>query len=169
MRIKKLSFAVSTAVILAGASCAATLYWNLGSWRSPLNLKVASSQQVSKGALCRARLYLQKVQGAVPNLSWTELWRLTLLKRGFHCIEGSSLEASLQYSADASEDDLRAGGSFFRERCTACHGIDGAGGPGAPSLKRLEYKHGDSDLAIYQVIRDGVRGTAMPSHDVSVR
>jgi alcohol dehydrogenase (cytochrome c) len=169
MRIKKLSFAVSTAVILAGASCAATFYWNLGSWRSPLSLEVASNERISKGGLCRARLYLQKVQGGVPNLSWSELWHLTLLRSGFHCTEGSSLEASLQYSADASEGDLRAGASFFRERCTACHGIDGEGGPGAPSLKRPEFAHGDSDLAIYQVIRDGIRGTAMPSHDVSVR
>src|SRR5262249_49035876 len=109
MRIKKLSFAVSTAVILAGVSCAATLYWNLGSWRSTRNLEVSSNERTSKGALCRARLYLQKVQGGVPNLSWTELWHLTLLKSGFHCTEGRSLEASLQYGTDASEGDLRAG------------------------------------------------------------
>ena len=34
-----------------------------------------------------------------------------------------------------------------------------------PSLARLGYKNGDSDLAIYRVLRDGITGTAMePAH-----
>ncbi|MBV8360264.1 MAG: PQQ-binding-like beta-propeller repeat protein, partial [Deltaproteobacteria bacterium] len=71
-------------------------------------------------------------------------------------------EASIQYSLNASEEDRSTGGRIFRERCTACHGIDGSGGPVGPSLTRPQYKHGDSDLAIYQILRDGITGTAMP-------
>jgi len=63
---------------------------------------------------------------------------------------------------DASEENRSAGARIFRERCTVCHGIDGSGGPIGPSLTRPQYKQGDSDLAIYQVLRDGISGTAMP-------
>jgi hypothetical protein len=51
-----------------------------------------------------------EVQGGAPILFSTELWRVTLLGSGFHCTEGSVVEASLQYSADANKDDLREAG-----------------------------------------------------------
>jgi alcohol dehydrogenase (cytochrome c) len=37
------------------------------------------------------------------------------------------------------------------------------GGTFAPALTRSQYAHGDSDLAIYKVLRDGIPGTAMQS------
>ena len=169
MRIRKRSFVLSAAVVLIAAIFTAVLYWKLGYWKSAVNMEGASNERISNAILCRARLYRQKVQGGIPNLSWTELWGLTGPGSGFHCAAGRSLEASLQYSANSSEGDRRAGARIFRERCTGCHGIDGEGGPGAPSLTRPEYKHGDSDLAIYQVVRDGVSGTAMPSAGLPMR
>jgi alcohol dehydrogenase (cytochrome c) len=36
-------------------------------------------------------------------------------------------------------------------------------------LARSGFKHGDSDLAIYRVLRDGIAGTAMPSDGLSLR
>jgi alcohol dehydrogenase (cytochrome c) len=166
MWIRKRVFVIATALSVVGALA---FYWHFGYSRPTLDLGVASNERISKAVLCRAELYLQKAQGGVPELSWTELWAVTLLKKGFHCADGTSLEGSLQYSANVSEGERKAGARIFRERCTGCHGIDGAGGPGAPSLTRPEYKHGDSDLAIYQVVRDGVRGTAMPSHGLPVQ
>ena len=151
MRIKKLPFVISAGVLLMSTIGAAALYWHLGHWKSVAGNAVS----------CRARLYLQKAQGGVPELSWSELWELTFPGRGFHCTEGTSLEASIQYSSYASEENRSAGARIFRERCTGCHGVDGSGGFG-PSLTRPQYKHGDSDLAIYQVLRDGISGTAMP-------
>src|ERR1700730_3970767 len=152
MRINKLPFMISAGVLLMSTIGAAALYWHLGHWKSiPVN-----------AVSCRARLYLQKAQGGVPELSWTELWELTPPGRGFHCTEGRSLEASIQYSLNASEENRSAGARTFRERCTGCHGVDGSGGAVGPSLTRPQYKHGDSDLAIYQVLRDGIPGTAMP-------
>ena len=41
-----------------------------------------------------------------------------------------------------------------------CHGGEGTGGHG-PALNHPGLKHGDSDLAIYKVVRDGVPDTAM--------
>jgi alcohol dehydrogenase (cytochrome c) len=151
MRIKKLPFVISAGVLLMSTIGAAALYWHLGHWKSVAGNAVS----------CRARLYLQKAQGGIPELSWAELWELTLPGRAFRCAEGKSLEASLQYSTYASEENRSAGARIFRERCTGCHGVDGSGGFG-PSLTRPQYKHGDSDLAIYQVLRDGISGTAMP-------
>ena len=151
MRIKKLPFVISAGVLLMSTIGAAALYWHLGHWKSVTGNAVS----------CRARLYLQKAQGGAPELSWSELWELTFPGRGFHCTEGTSLEASIQYSSYASEENRSAGARIFRERCTGCHGVDGSGGFG-PSLTRPQYKHGDSDLAIYQVLRDGISGTAMP-------
>src|SRR3984893_14991094 len=131
---------------------ASALYWHLGHW------KAAAGNAV----LRRAWLYLQKAQGGVPELSWSELWELRFPGRGFQCTEGTSLEASIQYSSYASEENRSAGARIFRERCTGCHGVDGSGGFG-PSLTRPQYKHGDSDLAIYQVLRDGISGTRRPA------
>jgi alcohol dehydrogenase (cytochrome c) len=152
MRIKSLTFVISAGVLLMSTIVAAALYWHIGNWKSiPVN-----------AVACRAQLYLQKARGRVAELSWTELWELTFPGRGFHCMEGASIEAGIRYSLEASAEDRSAGARIFRERCTVCHGIDGSGGTVGPSLTRPQYKHGDSDLAIYQVLRDGISGTAMP-------
>src|SRR5208282_731533 len=163
MKIKKPGIGTLTAVILIGTIGASALYWHLGSGKSIVNLGGASSENIWNAVSCRAGLYLQRAKGEASGVSWTELWGLTLPGRGFHCTAGSSLEASIQYSSIASEDDRKAGARIFRERCTGCHGTDGSGGPFAPSLTRSQYNHGDSDLAVYKVLRDGIPGTAMQS------
>jgi alcohol dehydrogenase (cytochrome c) len=167
--MKRRAFAISAAIIFIGAIGAAAFYRHLGYWKSVVNLEGVPNERIWNAVSCRARLYMQKAQGGIPEFSWTELWGLT--RPGiFHCDEGgSSLEANVQYSSNASKDDLRAGARIFRERCTGCHGSDGSGGPHAPSLTRSEYKHGDSDLAVYKVLRDGIPGTAMPSADLPLR
>jgi len=168
MTIQKLGFVISAGVLLLGTIAAAALYWHLGYWRSVVGLESASNQKIWDAISCRARLYLQKAQGGVPEVSLTELWGLTLPGRGFNCSYGS-LAGGLNYSSIASEGDRRAGARIFRERCTGCHGIDGSGGPVGPSLTRSDYNHGDSDLAIYQVLRDGIPGTAMPRAGLPLR
>ncbi len=99
----------------------------------------------------------------------TELWEMTLPGTGFHCTDGTSLEASVRFSTVASEDDRKEGGRIFRERCSVCHGVDGAGGSFAPALTRSQYTHGDSDLTIYKILRDGISGTAMQSVGLTLR
>lgn len=155
---KNLAVAMTVVLLLVMAGTAG-VYWY------PASHKIMSDAPVGKiwyAVTCRARFYLDKAHGRVSELSWFELWRLTLPKNGFHCAPGSSLEAGLNYSSNATDTDLKAGARIFRERCTVCHGADGNGGPVGPSLTRSEYNHGDSDLAIYQVLRDGIPGTAMP-------
>jgi alcohol dehydrogenase (cytochrome c) len=151
------------AVILIGTIGAWALHWHHEFGKTNVNRADRSDEEIWNAIACRAQLYLQKAKGEVSEVSWTELWELTLPGRGYHCIEGSSLESSLQFSADASEDDRKEGARIFHERCSACHGVDGSGSPFAPSLTRSQYNHGDSDLAIYKVLRDGVPGTGMQS------
>ena len=113
---------------------------------------------------CRAQLYLRKARGSsteLSQLSWTELWGLTRPGVPFHCDGGSSLEAGLRFSSFASVGDRTAGAGIFHERCTVCHGNDGSGSPHGPSLIQSNYEYGDSDMAMYKILENGVRGTAM--------
>ncbi len=161
MRIEtkmRAGFAIALAVVVVGAM---GIYEQLGYMKSDVSPGGYSSETIWNAASCRARLYLQKVQGEVPELSWTDLWVMTRLRPGFYCSGGSSLAADLQYSSVANEADRKEGERIFRATCTGCHGTDGSGGPFAPSLVRSRFTEGDSDLAIYEVLRNGITGTAM--------
>lgn len=166
MKIKKLIIVTAAAAILAGVG-AMTLQRQLSRWEPGEDQQLALSGKIWTALSCRAELYLHKAEGKIPELSWSEVWSLSQPGTGFKCGEGGSLEASVQFSLIASADDRRAGARIFRERCSGCHGNDGSGGSVGPSLTRSGYNHGDSDLAIYQVVRDGVPGTAMPRSGLS--
>ncbi len=137
--------------------------------RSDAILGEYSTAKIWNAVSCRAGLYIEKAEGEIPGLSWTDLWVITRLRPGFTCAEGRSLAADLQYSEYASQDDVKKGAHIFRERCTGCHGVDGSGGPVAPSLIKSQLTAGDSDLAIYRVLRNGRPGTAMQRIDLPPR
>src|SRR3989454_7325489 len=60
--------------------------------------------------------------------------------------------------------DIQAGAQLFRSQCASCHAPDGSGGVGGPALIRRTFKHGESDWAVYRVVRFGVPNTAMRPH-----
>jgi alcohol dehydrogenase (cytochrome c) len=62
-------------------------------------------------------------------------------------------------SASASE----AGRKVFDGACQGCHGAGAHGSERAPALAGGSLKHGNADGEIFQNIRAGVRGTAMPA------
>jgi alcohol dehydrogenase (cytochrome c) len=130
------------------------------------NLGGYSTGKIWNSVACRGQLYIRKAKGGIPEVSWTDLWAMTRLRHGFSCIEGTSLAADLQFSSLASQDDINEGSRLFHERCIACHGSNGGGGPVAPSLIGPSLTAGDSDLAIYQVLRNGRPGTAMQRIDL---
>ena len=105
----------------------------------------------------------------MPDLSWVELWEMTRRPGGFSLEDmftyGSSLEGALANPYTQTED-LEAGQRIFRHDCAVCHGAD-ATGLHAPALNRPGFKHGDSDLSIYKVLRDGVPNTEMAPTDLS--
>jgi alcohol dehydrogenase (cytochrome c) len=78
---------------------------------------------------------------------------------------GQSADAALT-SPYTSREDRAAGGQLFRDHCARCHGPDGRGALG-PSLARLGYKNGDSEIAVYRVLTDGIAGTPMSAVNLS--
>jgi len=117
----------------------------------------------------RAELFLRKASGQIPDLSWRELWWMTHVRGGFG-MEGAfkggySLEGTVTNPFVSSEDH-QAGEQVFRAHCQACHGKAGTGAYGPP-LNRPGFSHGDSDLAVYKVVRDGIPGTGMLSIPMS--
>jgi alcohol dehydrogenase (cytochrome c) len=162
LSFKKTGVYTLLAIVLIGTLGTAA-YRRLEAAESIANPEGKSTAQFWSALVCRARLYEQKAKGELPDMSWTELLQLTALGRGYHCTEGSSLESSLQFSTEANDDDRKEGARLFHERCSACHGVDGSGTPFAPPLNLPQYGHGDSDLAIYKILRDGIPGTGMQS------
>ncbi|MBM61559.1 MAG: hypothetical protein CL484_01275 [Acidobacteria bacterium] len=62
-----------------------------------------------------------------------------------------------------SRIDLRMGQRLFQTQCTTCHGLNATGGNEGigPDLTTGRFRHADTDVGLYRVIRNGVRGTAM--------
>jgi putative heme-binding domain-containing protein len=61
-----------------------------------------------------------------------------------------------------TERDAQMGGRLFQTHCSYCHGARGEGGRG-PDLTTGQFRRGGSDTEIYFTIRNGVKGTEMPS------
>src|ERR1700676_4374523 len=74
-------------------------------------------------------------------------------------VQGVSANGSVLNPYD-TEEGRAAGAHIFAQRCAICHGINGIGGIG-PSLDHPGRKYGDSDLAIYKVLKSGIPGTPM--------
>jgi alcohol dehydrogenase (cytochrome c) len=159
---KAFIFLPAATVILVGLSAATA---QLSRWEPAADPAPGSVEKMWSAIFCRAGLYVNKTEGKIPKLSWSDLWALSSQRGiGFVCAEG---RAALQFSSVATAVDRSRGAGIFRERCSGCHGNDGAGGSTGPSLTRATYEHGDSDLAVYQVLRSGVAGTAMPPSSLS--
>ena len=52
----------------------------------------------------------------------------------------------------------------FRINCALCHGLGARGGGRGPDLTRAVKKHTHSDGEMFQVISNGIPGTAMPAN-----
>ena len=57
--------------------------------------------------------------------------------------------------------DLKNGRQLFMAQCARCHGPKGEGGRGAV-LTQPRLPHAPDDQSLFQVIRDGIKGTEMP-------
>jgi len=124
-----------------------------------------------KAVSWRAHLFTRKAEGDVPDFSWRELWFMAHVRGGFGLENfvalGSSLDGSVR-NAFNTRDDYQAGGQIFRERCAVCHGNEATGGM-APALNHSVLMHGDSDLAMYRVVRDGIPKTGMAPFTMSIQ
>jgi mono/diheme cytochrome c family protein len=62
-----------------------------------------------------------------------------------------------------TEESLALGSQLFAQNCSRCHGPEGQGTQRAPALDVKSFLTDTSDLAIQQIITQGVPGTAMPA------
>ena len=58
----------------------------------------------------------------------------------------------------------KAGASEFRINCALCHGLGARGGGRGPDLTRAQKKHAHNDADMFQIISNGIPGTAMPAN-----
>ncbi len=58
----------------------------------------------------------------------------------------------------------KAGEYEFRINCALCNGLGAHGGGRGPDLTRAHKKHAQSDAELFQVISNGIPGTAMPAN-----
>ena len=63
-------------------------------------------------------------------------------------------------SPSADPRDIEGGRQLVRAYCTSCHGLD-AKGARAPDLTQRVLRHGNSDEALSNIIRNGIPGTGM--------
>jgi mono/diheme cytochrome c family protein len=69
--------------------------------------------------------------------------------------------------AFAAEVSPKEAAAIFSQKCSGCHGDDGAGvhrpGVKLPDLRTPEWKQTHGDAKVRQIIADGVPGRHMPS------
>jgi len=58
----------------------------------------------------------------------------------------------------------KAGEYQFRINCALCHGLGARGGGRGPDLTRAQKKYAHSDADMFQIISNGIPGTAMPAN-----
>ena len=82
---------------------------------------------------------------------------------GFIAINGSLMPVAAQENRFDTTVDVRMGQRLFRAQCGRCHGRDATGNDetGAPDLTTGTFANASSDEGLFQVIREGIDGTAM--------
>ena len=58
----------------------------------------------------------------------------------------------------------KAGEYEFRINCALCHGLGARGGGRGPDLTRAQKRHAQNDAEMFQIISNGISGTAMPAN-----
>ncbi len=86
--------------------------------------------------------------------------------RGWACVgRGHSAHAAEDQNPLAGDPQAAKAGEYqFRINCALCHGLGAHGGGRGPDLTRAEKKHTHSDADMFQVISNGIAGTAMPAN-----
>src|SRR3974390_3881766 len=105
MKAKKLIITIAVAVILIVSFGTALQWQRSGSKSDEEGSGLALNEKAWTAISCRMGLYLQKVQGKVAELTWSELWWLSSHRGiGFSCAEG---RAGLRFSSIDSAEDHR--------------------------------------------------------------
>jgi putative heme-binding domain-containing protein len=93
----------------------------------------------------------------MPRTTIALIFTLTLLLTAVAPAQDRNPLAGDAKAAEAGEYE-------FRINCALCHGLGAHGGGRGPDLTRAQKKHAHSDAEIFQVISNGIPGTAMPAN-----
>ena len=78
---------------------------------------------------------------------------------------GTQLSAADERNPFAGNAKAAKAGEYeFRINCALCHGLGAKGGGRGPDLTRAVKKHTHNDAEMFQVISNGIPGTAMPAN-----
>src|SRR5271163_1683224 len=129
---------------------------------------------VSSVAPVRWRLALVRLKatGSLPDLGWGDLVWMSRPGSHFNLKELTKTPnpfVAVIKNPYNSAADIATGEGIFQSHCTICHGANGSGGPSGPTLRQRQLAQGSSDWAIFRTISFGIRGTAMPSSNLSKR
>jgi len=89
-------------------------------------------------------------------------WYLVLV--GLVFLGGATYAADDRNPFAGDAKAAKAGEYEFRINCALCHGLGAHGGGRGPDLTRVQKKHTHSDADMFQVISNGIPGTAMPAN-----
>ncbi len=91
----------------------------------------------------------------------SRLWGIPVLLLLYAAVAGA---ADTQNPFAGNPKAAKAGEYEFRINCALCHGLGAHGGGRGPDLTRPHKKHTHSDADMFQVISNGIPGTAMPAN-----
>ena len=89
---------------------------------------------------------------------------LTVLLCVFLLCASQSFAADERNPLAGNAQAAKAGEYEFRINCALCHGLGAHGGGRGPDLTRAVKKHTHNDAEMFQVISNGIPGTAMPAN-----
>ncbi|MGA7754258.1 MAG: c-type cytochrome [Candidatus Sulfotelmatobacter sp.] len=89
-------------------------------------------------------------------------WLVALVGFVFLATVAHAADDRNPFAGDAKA--AKAGEYEFRINCALCHGLGARGGGRGPDLTRAQKKHTHTDADMFQVISNGIPGTAMPAN-----
>ncbi len=89
-------------------------------------------------------------------------WRVGMIGLVFLAVGAQGADDRNPFAGDAKA--AKAGEYEFRINCALCHGLGAKGGGRGPDLTRAQKKFAHTDAEMFQVISNGISGTAMPAN-----
>lgn len=93
---------------------------------------------------------------------------MALLVVGFPLYRMSEPRRRAEARAAMQAENVALGKAAFARHCAACHGDEGRGGRGFPTLAAKEFLGTVSDTQLHYLIAGGVPGTPMPAWDMDL-
>jgi alcohol dehydrogenase (cytochrome c) len=139
---------VLACLLLVLVVCAAVVFRT-----EPLRLRVSLGYLAARGEIVGLNMRDAAHVGRIPSPYW--LAGIVISRNAYRTLSNPYTDAG----------NIAAGAATFSRECASCHGPHAGGSDVAPALVNRQLRHGGSDWAVFQTIRNGIAGTSMPPHD----